>query len=130
MKTLITIALGGAVGSVARYYLSKLVTEHLNVVFPLGTLLVNLVGCLLIGFFFGLFDAVLAPSEIKALVSVGFIGGFTTFSTFALESLNLFRAGEARLAFVNLAVSVAGGLVCAFLGMLAAGLIFKKGGAV
>jgi CrcB protein len=128
MKIAISIALGGGSGALARYYLSKLISEHVNIVFPFGTLIVNIIGSFLIGFFYGLFDSVTVPTEVKTFVTIGVIGGFTTFSTFAMETINLLRAGEALPAALNLVISNAGGLLFAFLGLVLAQLLFKKGG--
>ena len=87
------MALGGACGSVARYLLSKLVQDNALSNFPFGTMTVNILGCLLIGMVYGLAENNISISPaLKLLLTVGFCGGFTTFSTFMNESLSLLRA--------------------------------------
>ncbi len=94
MLRLLLIGMGGFLGSVLRYLMSSYVQQITqSAVFPYGTLAVNLVGCAVIGFLSQLADTreVFTP-ETRALVFVGVLGGFTTFSTFGNESVNLFGA--------------------------------------
>jgi fluoride exporter len=126
MKIALSIALGGSIGALSRYYISKFITNMSGIIFPSGTLVINLTGSLLIGFFYAIFDKTVIPAEIRTFVNVGFIGAFTTFSTFALENVNLFRDGETKLALVNIIVSNVFGLVCVLLGMYIAELLFRK----
>jgi CrcB protein len=126
MKNAIAIALGGSAGALSRYYLSKLITENTGSILPYGTMIVNLIGCLLIGFFFGLFEKAIVPVELKSFITVGFIGAFTTFSTFALESINLLREGEIKLGLLNIGLSNFLGLVFVVLGIYIAGIIIQK----
>ena len=100
------VALGGAVGSVLRYVLAGVVQGGL-MSFPLGTLFVNALGCLAIGFLSERFIAVAVGREIQLAVLVGLLGGFTTFSTFSLETL---RLAESRQ-FVWMSVNIIGTLV-------------------
>jgi CrcB protein len=130
MRIALSVALGGGAGALARYYLSKLIEEHFPLVLPLGTLVVNLAGSLFIGFVAGFFNSVVVSAEIKTFVSIGFLGAFTTFSTFTLENIRLFQAGEVKFALLNIIVSNVGGLLAVLAGILAANLIFKKGGAL
>ena len=92
MKTIFFIAIGGAVGSVLRYLISRIFTTS----FPLGTLVVNVIGCLLIGFFYGIFAnrGCHLSSEVRAMLTVGLCGGFTTFSTFSKEALMMLQSGN------------------------------------
>ncbi|HRB67914.1 MAG TPA: fluoride efflux transporter CrcB, partial [Chitinophagales bacterium] len=83
----IYIAIGGACGSVCRYILSEYVSTKYTTNFPLGTLLVNTIGSLIIGFLFGFFSINGEVNDrLKFLVFIGFLGGFTTFSSYALEN--------------------------------------------
>ena len=111
--------LGGGAGTIARYIFSGLVYEGLGSRFPYGTLAVNLLGCFLIGFFAVLTEEkFLFPPELRILITVGFLGGFTTFSTFIYETANLIKDGQTLLAFGNVAASVGVGFVAFRLGVL------------
>ena len=95
MIKLIFIAVGSALGGVARYLLSKIITDHSAGVFPWGTLVVNILGCFVIGVIYGLADkGININDNTKLFLTVGFCGGFTTFSTFAHENYLLFQSGN------------------------------------
>jgi CrcB protein len=126
MKIAISIALGGGFGALSRYYISKLIINSFGVIAPIGTLAVNLCGSLLIGFFYGMFDKTVVGPEIRIFVTIGFLGAFTTFSTFALENIHLFRDGEIKLALLYIGISNVLGLFFVLAGMAVAGLIFHK----
>jgi CrcB protein len=107
--TYLWIAIGGAVGSMARYACSDLAARVWGEGFPWGTLLVNVVGSFVIGAFATLTGPDgrwMVPLDVRLLVTVGICGGFTTFSSFSLQTLNLVRNGEVGVAFVNVAGSV------------------------
>lgn len=113
------IALGGALGSVCRYAAQGLVQGALPGRFPSGTLAVNLSGSLAIGALAALSEAFAgSPAALQArlFLMVGVLGGFTTFSAFSLENLNLLRAGDWRTALVYALSSNVGGLLLAFAG--------------
>jgi len=118
MKTLALVALGGGFGSACRYLLSTWLTRTAGAGgFPLGTLAVNLIGCLLIGLFAGFATRhAWLNGEARLLLVVGVLGGFTTFSAFGLDSLNLMRRGESLLALGYIGGSVLLGLGAAWLG--------------
>lgn len=124
MKIFISIALGGSFGAVSRYYLSKALTNIFGGLFPWGTLAVNLIGSLIIGFFYNVFSKAVVPAGIRSFITIGFLGAFTTFSTFALENFNLFRDGEIKIAFINILISNFFGILFALLGFYIAELIF------
>jgi CrcB protein len=105
MTKVILLAAGGALGTMLRYSLSGLTYKFMDGVFPWGTLLVNVAGSFAIGFLWGFFEAENLSSNIRNFIFIGIIGGFTTFSTYALESLNLFRDGEIKLALSNILAS-------------------------
>jgi fluoride exporter len=126
MKNIIFIALGGSFGALSRYYLSKMLTDYSGATFPWGTFVVNLIGALLIGFFYGLFDRIIIPTEYRAFLTIGFIGAFTTFSTFALESVNLLREGEIKLGLSNIIINNGASIICVLFGFYIAGLIMQK----
>ncbi|HDK16823.1 MAG TPA: fluoride efflux transporter CrcB, partial [Nitrospirae bacterium] len=98
MVKIILLATGGAIGTVFRYALSGLTYRVFDSVFPWGTLFVNLSGSLVIGLLWGFFEIESLPSNLRSFVFIGILGGFTTFSTFTLESFSMFRDGELKLA--------------------------------
>ena len=109
MLTYLLVALGGAIGSIARLWLSVQVGLLTGLRFPWGTILVNVLGSLVIGFVAALTGPsgrVAAPIEAQAFVMVGLCGGFTTFSAFSLQTLELARDGRLLLAGANIALSV------------------------
>jgi CrcB protein len=120
------IALGGALGSVARHWLSETITARMDGPFPWGTFLVNVSGCLLIGFFASLPGPSwrqLSDSETKAFFMVGVCGGYTTFSAFSLQTLNLLRLGEWTRAGGYVVASVFVCLLGVWLGHMLATLV-------
>lgn len=121
LSSIIAVAVGGAIGSVARYVVGIQATVLLPAArYPLGTTLVNIIGCLLIGFLveFGTTRWVAYP-EWRPFLITGFLGGFTTFSAFGLETATLLRGGDFTVAAASVALQVC-------LGVLAVGC----GGAV
>jgi CrcB protein len=109
---LLVIAIGGALGSVARYLFSSAILRVSGSLFPLGTFGVNVVGCLIFGAIAGAAEqrVQLAP-ELRAFLLVGVLGGFTTFSSYAFESFSLLRDGQVVAAAVNIVGQVVAGLV-------------------
>ena len=124
--TYLWVALGGALGSVARHACSTAAARWLGAGFPYGTLFVNVAG----SFAIGLLAALVASNgrpllslDARAFVLVGVLGGFTTFSSFSLETLELARGGALAAAGANVALSVVLCLSAAWLGFVAAGLL-------
>ena len=123
LLTATAIGLGGFVGALARYGLIRFVHRLVPpTTFPYGTLAVNLVGCLIIGFLTGLADSrqLFAP-EVRAFALVGLLGGFTTFSTFGYETLVLIRHDAWLQATANVGVHVVVGLVLVWVGYTVSG---------
>ncbi|MEW6601596.1 MAG: fluoride efflux transporter CrcB [Nitrospirota bacterium] len=116
MTKFILLAAGGALGSLLRYSLSGLIYRYMEGIFPWGTLFVNLAGSFAIGVLWGFFEMENLSPEMRNFVFVGILGGFTTFSTFSLESFNLLRDGEIRLAVSNILVSNIAGIALVFIG--------------
>ncbi len=104
--TIMAIALGGAAGSVLRYLLGDAVQRAAAAGFPYGTLVVNIVGCLAIGILVQLFMNAEPLSPMRGLLIVGFCGGFTTFSSFSIETLELLNAGDYKRALLYVSLSV------------------------
>lgn len=127
ITTVIFVALGGAFGSVLRYLLATW-TQSLSrsIDFPYGTLAVNLIGCFVIGFLSQLAEARGAfTPESRAFVFVGILGGFTTFSSFGNETINLLRDGETVNALANVGANVILGLILVWLGRTVAYWIWR-----
>jgi CrcB protein len=115
------IAVGAAVGGLARYYLASTIQQRFGVTFPWGTLVVNVTGCLLIGFFIRYSLATPAVSaEMRAVLTIGFCGGYTTFSTFSFETAALLEEGQYERAGAYVAGSVVLSLIATFAGFLLA----------
>ncbi|HDP54393.1 MAG TPA: fluoride efflux transporter CrcB [Bacteroidetes bacterium] len=117
IKNVLIVALGGGVGSVARYLLSFYIQKGTEGTFPWGTLVVNIIGSLLIGLLYGLSErGHLMSTELRLLLAVGLCGGFTTFSTFANENFILIRGGELLHMSVYTGLSVVLGFFFVYLG--------------
>ncbi|THU40412.1 fluoride efflux transporter CrcB [Niastella caeni] len=116
-KNILLIGLGGGVGSIARFLCQKYIYEWYPHPFPFGTMIVNVAGCFLIGLFCALADKgnLLTP-EWRLLLTTGFCGGFTTFSTFAYENLNLLKSGQVMYFILYTAASVILGLLATWFG--------------
>lgn len=121
MNQLIVIALGGACGSVVRFLVSTGVYQWLGRGFPYGTLSVNVIGSFLIGFLAEalILQKVAFALEYRAAILVGFLGGFTTFSSFSLETIYLIEQGALSKAALNIALSIMACLLAVWLGLLA-----------
>jgi fluoride exporter len=121
MVRVISIGVAGLVGTLARYWLSGFIARRFGETFPTGTLVVNIAGCFLAGFLsYSLFERFLVSETVRTVVLIGLLGGFTTFSSFGLQTFNLLRDGELGLAFLNLAVSNVVGLTMVWLGFTVA----------
>ncbi len=121
MSKLLAIAAGGALGALLRYWTSVAVHARLGAGFPYGTLAVNVIGSLLMGFLYiWLIERMAAGPALRAFLMIGVLGAFTTFSTFSIETLNLLESGQAGRALINVAVSVLVCISAAAVGVLAA----------
>lgn len=117
------MAAGGALGSLSRYWVGTIASPLAKQVgFPFGTLTVNLIGCLLIGIYFGVHARGL-PDFTRLLLVVGFLGGFTTFSSFSYETVELIQGAQFGLALVNVLVQCSLGLLLVWVGTLLARLL-------
>ena len=122
------VAVGGAIGSVARFWLTALVAEILGPQFPWGTILINVLGSFVIGFyatFTGPDGRMTASFDARAFVMVGICGGFTTFSAFSLQTLDLARQSHWLEAGGNIMLSVVLCLVAVWLGHIAAAALSR-----
>ena len=119
IKTLLLIGSGGFLGSISRFLTSRFLQNNFPSAFPFGTFVVNITGCFLIGVIYGFSErsSLLTPGW-KMFLTVGFCGGFTTFSTFANENLALLRDGDFFHFFIYTGLSVFLGIAATFLGVI------------
>ncbi|SVE12341.1 uncharacterized protein METZ01_LOCUS465195, partial [marine metagenome] len=115
VKDLITVGLGGALGAMARYLVGQLAQRLLGTGFPWGTLAANISGCFLIGIAYGLLQTAEASTP-RLFIIVGVLGGFTTFSAFGYETLDLLKENGAGPAAANVGLQIAAGLSAVWLG--------------
>src|SRR6266567_3876 len=112
MQRIVLIGIAGLAGTLARYSLSGIVARRFGETFPMGTLVVNVIGCFLAGFLFYLLqERFLVNDLVRTAIMIGFLGGFTTFSSFGLQTFTLLRNGEMGLATMNVLVSNVAGLL-------------------
>jgi CrcB protein len=115
---IVLVALGGAAGAVSRYLVDGFVSERLGGEFPWGTLVINASGAFVLGLLFSLaIERSVLPASIRAPLMIGFLGAYTTFSTWMLESWRLAEDGALALALANITGSVVIGLVAVFAGL-------------
>ena len=122
---LLYVIIGGGIGALLRYLISGLIQKNSSGIFPYGTLVVNLLGALIIGFLWELFQNITVSTNIRVFLFMGLLGAFTTFSTFSLETLNLIRDRENIQALINIFVSNISCLILVFLGSATAKLLIK-----
>jgi fluoride exporter len=119
MESYIWVAVGGALGTTGRYWLSGVVAQLIGETFPWGTLIINVTGSFVIGLFAALTGPdgrVFVGSSARQFVMIGICGGYTTFSSFSLQTLNLMNDGEALYAGANIVLSVALCLIAVWAG--------------
>ena len=120
LRYILFVGVGGFFGSIARYALNIWMGRLSAPIFPFSTLLINVIGCLMIGLIYSLADRNrLASPEVLLLLGTGFCGSFTTFSAFALENLGMFNRGETGFALAYIGLSLVLGLLAVYGGILA-----------
>ncbi len=108
MNNLLLVFLGGGIGSVVRFGISEFVKSNFKSIFPIATLLSNVFSCIILALAIGFFaEKITANPSLKMLIIIGFCGGFSTFSTFSYETVELMRSGNLIVAIANILVSVA-----------------------
>jgi len=126
MVSYIWVALGGAIGTAGRYWLSGVIARSFGETFPWGTLIINVTGSFIIGFFAALTGPdgrLFVSSNARQFVMIGMCGGYTTFSSFSLQTLNLMNNGEWYRAVGNIGASVVLCLIAVWAGVVLAGLV-------
>lgn len=124
LKNASLVAAGGAVGAVGRYAISGLTHRIAGVTFPYGTLAVNVIGCLLIGFLYeAATQTTLISDSWRLAIGIGFLGALTTFSTFGYDTLELVKGSQLMLALANVAANVVLALAAVWLGIVVARLV-------
>ncbi len=118
MKTILLIGTGSFIGGISRYLLSQFVHAKSDFTFPLGTLIVNIAGCFLIGLLFGLIEKNNLGHEWRFFLITGLLGGFTTFSAFSHETISMYRNGELWYAALYVLGSIILGLAATIIGKL------------
>lgn len=129
IKTYLAVMTGGALGVAARMWLSGFFATRFGETFPLGTLVVNVTGCLVIGLFTGLTgpeSPYFVSPLTRQVVTIGILGGFTTFSSFGLQTINLMNDGEWFYAGLNILLSVIVCLAAVWCGIILSSLITSK----
>lgn len=119
MSEILLVFIGAGSGGVLRFLLGNLIYYYTGRLFPYGTLVINLTGSFIIGVMYIIITQKfnnLSPA-LSPLILVGILGGYTTFSSFSLETLKLFQEGKLTNAFINIIVSVTAGLICTYLGI-------------
>ncbi|HSL68618.1 MAG TPA: fluoride efflux transporter CrcB [Longimicrobiales bacterium] len=127
MMLLIGIAVAGALGTLARFGLGGWIQQHSGSNFPWGTLLINISGSLLLAFAFRYAEVAPVRPELRALVSIGFCGAFTTFSTFSYETARLIQDGQWNRAALYVSASVVISLAATFGGFQLATILLRRG---
>ena len=121
MAAVLWVGLGGFLGANARYLLGGWIAARYGTLFPLGTFVINVTGSFILGFFLTLAqERVLIHPNVRLLFAVGFVGAYTTFSTFEYESMRLLQDGELLWALINLVGSVLTGSVAVLVGIILA----------
>jgi CrcB protein len=112
------IGVGGFIGSIGRYGLAQFIQNRFLAVFPYGTLTVNIIGCFMIGLLYALSERTTLTPEWRLFLATGVCGGFTTFSAFSLETINLLRDGELFLSALYIVFSIGAGLLATYMGFV------------
>lgn len=126
MERLVWICLAGAVGTGARYLIALWAAQRFGTAFPYGTLIVNVVGCFAIAAVMQAAMTLSWPPTLRSAITIGFIGGLTTYSSFNYETSRLLEEGAAGPAMLNVAGTLFGGFAAGWLGMLSTRLLLVR----
>lgn len=126
MKSILVVMLGGAVGAASRYLIAWVSAAYISARYPVGTFAANMIGCFFIGVAFAAAERLqLFTPSARLFFMTGFLGALTTFSTYALESVQAFRSGDAVIAGINIIGNIVGGVALVLLGMWLAMRFFE-----
>jgi len=125
MYKIILLLAGGGIGTVARYVVSDYTHKYYLGSFPLGTLAVNITGSFIIGILWGLFDMQNLSHGLRAFLFIGILGGFTTFSSYAIESYTMFRDGDVKLAMLNIMANNVLSIGMVIIGLMVSSTLMK-----
>lgn len=114
---ILLVGLGSFIGGIGRYLLTLLVQNRFLSTFPFGTMVVNIIGCFLIGIVYGISDRGSLPAEWRIFLATGILGGFTTFSSFSNDTVSMLRDAQYLPAFSYIAISLLVGLAATFSGI-------------
>jgi CrcB protein len=118
MDRVLWISLAGAAGTAARYLLTVAITQRFGTAFPAATVIINLTGCFIMAAVMAASAAIGWSATVRMAVTVGFLGGFTTYSSFNQETMMLWERGATSAAMLNVAVTLLGGLAAGWLGIM------------
>lgn len=117
-KQCLAIGFAGFLGALARYFVARFFQGKFETDFPIGTMIVNLSGCFILGFFLAAIDGKIISDHLRLGVAVGFVGAYTTFSTWMYDSVTQLRSGQINAALLNIFVSILLGLAAVWLGAI------------
>lgn len=124
MLKIVLVAIGGGIGATSRYLVSNWAAQRFGADFPYGTLLVNVVGCFIIGAFMTLItERIIVSPYWRLLITVGFVGGLTTFSSYSYETFKLLQDANVTMAMYNIMLNLVVGFLATWLGITAARLV-------
>jgi CrcB protein len=125
--TYVCIAAGGVIGAITRYISIHVIQTLCSGSFPVGTFLVNSAGSLIAGFLYMVFETLVVPARLRLFLITGFLGSYTTFSTYALETAQCVAQGRIKEGLVNIGLHTAAGPLCALGGIKAGALLLGSG---